>query len=226
VLLAGDAAHIHSPAGGQGMNTGMQDATNLAWKLALVVAGRASAELLDTYGQERLPVAQQVLGLTEAFVRFGTAPRSARRTLRDALLPALRLPLAQRRLARRLAETSVSYATSPLTRPGRVRGLPRSGERMPDLTVDSTEGPTTLYAALRHGRHVVLTRGVGTFDATTYDGLVDVVSASLPHGASALVRPDGYLAAVGTAFDTSEIHTYLHSVLATAPVRGSQPARV
>ena len=97
---------------------------------------------------------------------------------------------------------------------------------MPDLTVDSTEGPTTLYAALRHGRHVVLTRGVGTFDATTYDGLVDVVSASLPHGASALVRPDGYLAAVGTAFDTSEIHTYLHSVLATAPVRGSQPARV
>ncbi|HEX6057345.1 MAG TPA: FAD-dependent monooxygenase [Intrasporangium sp.] len=204
VLLAGDAAHIHSPAGGQGMNTGMQDATNLEWKLALVIEGRAPAQLLDTYGQERLPVAKQALALTEAFVRFGTAPRSVRRTLRDALLPALRLPVAQRRLARRLAETSVSYPASPLTRPGHVRGLPRPGERMPDLTVNSAQGPTTLYAALRSGRPVVIsgTAPDPAFDRATYDQ-VDIVSAPLPQGASALVRPDGYLAAVGTSLDTA-----------------------
>ena len=129
-----------------------------------------------------------------------------RRTLRDALLPALRLPVAQRRLARRLAETSVSYPASPLTRPGHVRGLPRPGERMQDLTVNSAQGPTTLYAALRSGRPVVIsgTAPDPAFDRATYDQ-VDIVSAPLPQGASALVRPDGYLAAVGTSLDTASL---------------------
>ncbi len=228
VLLAGDAVHIHSPAGGQGMNTGMQDATNLAWKLALVVAGHAHDGLLDTYGRERGPVARQVLAFTEGIVRFDLAARSPKRVLRDAVLPAFRLPAAQRRLAGRMAQTSVSYSTGPLTRLGRVRGLPRPGERMPDLTVDSAQGPTTLYAVLRSGRHVVISGSAPdpTFDTATYDGHVDVVTASLPQGASALVRPDGHLAAVGTAFDTSEIHDYLRSILTTAWVREPQPERV
>ena len=228
VLLAGDAVHIHSPAGGQGMNTGMQDATNLAWKLALVVAGHAHDGLLDSYGRERGPVARQVLAFTEGIVRFDVAARSPKRVLRDAVLPALRLPAAQRRLAGRMAQTSVSYSTGPLTRPGRVRGLPRPGVRMPDLRVDSAQGPTTLYAVLRSGRHVVISGSAPdlTFDTATYDGHVDVVTASLPRGASALVRPDGYLAAVGTAFDTSEIHDYLRSILATERVREPQPERV
>lgn len=97
---------------------------------------------------------------------------------------------------------------------------------MPDLTVDSAQGPTTLYTALRHGRDVVLMTRAREFDATTHDGLVEVVTASLPHGASALVRPDGYLAALGTAFDTTEIHTYLHLTLTTGRARESQPERV
>ena len=228
VLLAGDAVHIHSPAGGQGMNTGMQDATNLAWKLALVTTGRAPDTLLDTYGLERGPVAAQVLAFTEGFVRFGTAPRSARRIARDALLPALRLPAAQRRLAGRMAQTAVSYPDSPLTRPGHVRGLPRAGERMPDREVQSTRGPTTLYAALRAGRHVIVD-GTGTAaptSATAHDEGVDVVTAPLPHCAVALVRPDGYLAAVGTSLDAKEIRVHLRGVLAPSPAPERHPERV
>ena len=90
MLLAGDAVHIHSPAGGQGMNTGMQDATNLTWKLAAVLRGPVPDQLLDSYGQERAPVAAHVLGFTQNMVRFGTMARSLKRTLRDASLPAFR----------------------------------------------------------------------------------------------------------------------------------------
>ena len=127
-----------------------------------------------------------------------------------------------------MAQTSVSYSTGPLTRPGRVGGLPRPGVRMPDLRVDSAQGPTTLYAVPRSPISSVISGSAPdlTFDTATYDGHVDVVTASLPRGASALVRPDGYLAAVGTAFDTSEIHDYLRSILATERVREPQPERV
>ena len=88
VLLAGDAVHIHTPAGGQGMNTGITDAHNLGWKLALVADGRAPDRLLDTYGAEREPVAGQVLALTHALVRVGTMTHPVKRALRDITVPA------------------------------------------------------------------------------------------------------------------------------------------
>ena len=224
VLLAGDAVHIHSPAGGQGMNTGMLDAANLGWKLALVAAGQAPEGLLDTYGQERGPVATQVLRFTQNLVRFGTAARSLKRTLRDASLPALRLPPVQRRLAGRMSQTVLGYPDSPLTRPGRVAGLPRAGERMPDLAVHAPDWPgKTLYAVLRSGRHalVISNRAVDPadwLDLRPYSHFVALVTAPLRHRrAIALVRPDGYLAAVGTAGDTTAIRDYLQH-LAAAPV--------
>jgi 2-polyprenyl-6-methoxyphenol hydroxylase-like FAD-dependent oxidoreductase len=86
VLLAGDAAHVHSPAGGQGMNTGMMDAGNLAWKLALVTDG-APESLLDTYEQERVPVASSVLGFTDRLVGWATMRHPVKRALRDTLIP-------------------------------------------------------------------------------------------------------------------------------------------
>src|SRR6516164_2688290 len=89
VLLAGDAAHIHSPAGGQGLNTGMMDAHNLGWKLALVAADRAPDALLDSYGAERRPVAEDVLRLTHALVHYGTLSHPVRRRVRDVVVPAL-----------------------------------------------------------------------------------------------------------------------------------------
>ena len=135
VLLAGDAVHIHSPAGGQGMNTGILDATNLAWKLALVVSRQAPDRLLDSYGAERAPVAAQVLRFTQGVVRFGTATGSLHRAVRNSALPALRVPAVQRRLAGRMSQTRVSYPDGPLTRPARFRGLPGPGVRMSDVPV-------------------------------------------------------------------------------------------
>jgi 2-polyprenyl-6-methoxyphenol hydroxylase-like FAD-dependent oxidoreductase len=214
VMLAGDAVHIHSPAGGQGMNTGMQDATNLAWKLGLVIQRRAPEALLDSYGQERGPVAARVLGFTENMVRFGTMARSVRRTLRDVSLPAFRLPVVQRRLAGRMCQTAVDYKGSPLTRPGSVRGLPKPGERMPNLEVSTPVGPSTLYAALRRGRHllVVSEPPSDVFDLHEYRDAVDVVTVKHGRRTFALVRPDGYVVTAGTSSDTIAIRGYLHGV--------------
>jgi 2-polyprenyl-6-methoxyphenol hydroxylase-like FAD-dependent oxidoreductase len=116
VFLAGDAVHVHSPAGGQGMNTGLLDAQNLAWKLAAVATGRAAAGLLDTYEPERAPVARDVLGLTHDLVRLGTISGRRQRVARAVLLPvASRLPGVPARSARRLSQLYVGYRSSPLT---------------------------------------------------------------------------------------------------------------
>ena len=110
VFLCGDAAHVHSPAGGQGMNTGIQDAANLAWKLALVIRGQASGLLLDSYGSERRQVAQGVVSTTDRITRLATMRSPVPRRLRNALIAIAgrsgRLP---KRLATNLAELDISY---------------------------------------------------------------------------------------------------------------------
>jgi 2-polyprenyl-6-methoxyphenol hydroxylase-like FAD-dependent oxidoreductase len=110
VFLSGDAAHVHSPAGGQGMNTGIQDAANLAWKLALVVRGMAPGSLLDSYERERRPVAKGVVSTTDRLTRLTTVRSPLLRHLRNALIPiagrAGRLP---RRLAKNLSELDIAY---------------------------------------------------------------------------------------------------------------------
>src|SRR5262249_42651729 len=118
VLLAGDAVHIHTPAGGQGMNTGIMDAHNLGWKLALVVAGRAPDALLDSYGTERPPLPQDVLKLTHTLVRYGTISHPVKRRVRDVVVPALgRNPLIQRRAVSRLSHVYVAYPPDPWPAP-------------------------------------------------------------------------------------------------------------
>lgn len=233
VLLAGDAAHIHSPAGGQGMNTGMMDATNLAWKLALV-AGGAAEGLLDTYGQERVPVASDVLGFTDKMIRLGTMRHPVKRAVRDTLLPAAtRLPVVQRRAARRLSQVSVAYTSSPLSLPDGAGRGPKPGDRMPDVELHTDAGTIRLYGALRAGRHVLLVSGADTRAALakqgidSFAGLVDVADADLhgmigPAGGSsgvfALVRPDGVLAVRGVGRDTSKALDYLRQITgATTP---------
>jgi FAD binding domain-containing protein len=141
VLLAGDASHIHSPAGGQGMNTGMMDAHNLAWKLVLVTNGRAPDALLDTYGQERVPVASGVLEFTNKIVGLLTMRSQAKRAVRDTVIPVVsRVPVVQRRWARKLSQLSVAYPRSPLVQPdGHGRG-PKPGDRFPDVEVRSQYG--------------------------------------------------------------------------------------
>ena len=138
VLVAGDAAHIHSPAGGQGMNTGLHDAFNLGWKLALVADGQSSPGLLDTYQDERLPIAASVLAFTHDLVRIFTISSPRKRWLRDHLLPiAMAVPAAERRYTRRLSQISHTYRSGPRKPPtAKVRprsGLIAPGDRLPSV---------------------------------------------------------------------------------------------
>jgi 2-polyprenyl-6-methoxyphenol hydroxylase-like FAD-dependent oxidoreductase len=160
VLVAGDAAHVHSPAGGQGMNTGIQDAFNLGWKLALVAQGQSQPDLLDTYQAERVPVAAGVLELTHALVRTFTLTARPKRWLRDRLLPAaMAIPAVERRYINRLAQVSHSYAGGPLSAPGaRVRpARVASGERLPDVAGLERDGtPIRPLDLLDSGAHTLL----------------------------------------------------------------------
>lgn len=228
VLLAGDAVHIHSPAGGQGMNTGIADAHNLGWKLSLVADGRAPEDLLDSYGREREPVAEQVLGLTHTLVRLGTMTHPVKRALRDAIIPAaFEVGPVHRRAVRRWTQISVGYPASSLTKSDRSRGRPSPGERVPDIDVLTAEGPSRLFAVLRRGRHVLIVRRAGPDSAfahpalRSYRDLFDVVvcgpeDARVFRGMRAksllLVRPDGYLAARASPDKPQTVLGYLQEL--------------
>lgn len=216
ILIAGDAAHIHSPAGGQGMNTGMTDAHNLAWKLALVVLGRAPDAILDTYGQERVPVASGVLGLTDQLVGLLTMRNRAKRVVRDTVMPlGTRLPAAQRRGARRISQLAVAYPPGRLVQPGGPRRGPRPGERLADVDVVSEEGTTPVHRLLSGGRHVLIVSNpevrarLSSTGFARYSDLVDVVDADL-QAAFVLVRPDGVVGACGSVSETRRVLDYLH----------------
>ena len=134
VLLAGDAAHIHSPLGGQGMNTGIGDAENLAWKLALVISGRADESLLDTYEAERRPIAKDVLESTSGLTEIVMGGSRIARFVRDRVaVPLLNRGWVQRLIAKKASQLQVSYRDGPLGA-GRLRRLPglRPGDRVPD----------------------------------------------------------------------------------------------
>jgi hypothetical protein len=163
VFLAGDAAHIHSPAGAQGMNTGIQDAVNLGWKLAHVLRG-ATADLLDTYQSERAPIGRLVLRMSDRAFAIGTATNPVAAFARTRLAPAL-LPLALRATTgrayvfRTVAELGIRYRRSPLSvrGPGAPRWRLRAGDRLPDAPVVHNGVLSTLHAAVAEpGWHLLL----------------------------------------------------------------------
>lgn len=187
VLLAGDAAHVHSPAGGQGMNTGIQDAANLGWKLAATVQGWAPPGLLDTYHAERYPVGRQVLRSSGALLRIGFTIPPVLVSVRNLLARAVtRMPLAADRLAGTLSGVSISYQAP--------RGAhPLTGKRVADLPLADGR---RLYQALRDGRFL-LAAGHGALgaDATSgYGDRVEAVTVARASATAALIRPDGYIA--------------------------------
>lgn len=188
VVLAGDAAHIHSPLGGQGMNTGLGDADNLAWKLALVIQGRAAPTLLDTYEAERRPVAARVLATTTPATRFAMQPGVATAAIRDLMWPLLKLPVVQRRLVRAASQLDVRYS-GPLA-VGR-----RGGERVPRFA--------------RVGRWVLA--GPATCLEVARERLGDVVHHERA-GDTLLVRPDGHLAWRGPS-NPERLAAWLNEVL-------------
>jgi hypothetical protein len=162
IILAGDAAHIHSPAGGQGMNTGMQDAFNLAWKLALAQGGKGQAEaLLHSYSVERSVIGDQVLKSAESFTSIATLRNPVAQSLRNHLAPIITsFQFFQDKLRREWWEISLNYRRSPLSRqdwPSLTGGL-AAGDRLcyAPLTSAADGRSTTLFAAIDGRRHTLL----------------------------------------------------------------------
>ncbi|MFV0625339.1 FAD-dependent monooxygenase [Sphingomonas sp. ac-8] len=158
VFVAGDAAHIHSPAGGQGMNTGLHDAANLAWKLVGVLRGGADDALLDSYGAERLPVAQEVLRFTDRIFSAAAGQAGWRAWLRDALAPfvvgpASALDLVQDRAFRKFAQIDIAYPAGAAVADAAKGPGPRPGERAPNAQLTRHRDLFDLLAGYRF--HVV-----------------------------------------------------------------------
>ena len=166
VFLAGDAAHIHSPAGGQGMNTGIQDAANLGWKLGLVTTGQADPALLDTYETERAPVGRAVLRYTNRLFTLATTNNPIARLTRTRVVPLIApLPLRSKRLRaaafRTISELAVGYRNSPASIEGQhaPRRGPHAGDRLPNAPIIHNGQPGTLHDILRQPRYHLLLCG-------------------------------------------------------------------
>ena len=201
VMLAGDAAHVHAPDGGQGLQLGVQDAVNLGWKLAQVIKRTSPASLLDTYHAERHPVATRVLRNTMAAVALRRA--DARTTaLRDTMAELLALDEPRKRFAGMLTGLDIHYDLGA--------GHPLLGRRMPDLDLVTANGEVRVFTLLHAARPVLLNLGApGSVDITPWRDRVQVIDATyagkweLPVlGAvtaptAVLIRPDGYVAWVG-----------------------------
>ncbi len=191
-FLLGDAAHVHSPAGGQGMNTGMQDAFNLAWKLAMVVRGNATERLLDSFSIERSEVGDQVLKGAGALTTIGTLHNPLLQNLRNAVGHALLgLASVQRAVANNMGEVSIGYPHSPLNGPALAPGGPKPGERVPPASsqkaVGSGDTPRfTLMAPATCATTELVARFSNVLDPD--------LRAPAMQGGLWLVRPDGYLA--------------------------------
>jgi 2-polyprenyl-6-methoxyphenol hydroxylase-like FAD-dependent oxidoreductase len=209
-LLAGDAAHIHSPLGGQGMNTGIGDAENLAWKLALVISGRADAGLLETYEAERRPIAKDVLKSTSGVTELVVSQGWVSRLLRDRVaIPLLNRDWMQRLIAERASQLRVSYRHGPLGTP-RWRRFPglRPGDRVPDRTCIGADGLSVrLYDALGPEWALIGAESL----AEVARGRLGDVAALRGDGDALLVRPDGHLAWRGT--DAAGLHQWLDGAL-------------
>jgi 3-(3-hydroxy-phenyl)propionate hydroxylase len=206
VLLAGDAAHVHYPVGGQGLNIGVQDAVNLGWKLAQVVKKTSPENLLDTYHAERHPVGAIVLRNTMAQVAL---LRTDDRTnaLRDTVSELLSMDEPRKRFAAEMSGLGIRYDLG--------EGHPQLGRRMPDLDLVTTNGPLRVFTLLHDARPVLLNLGEpGGFDITPWARRVLAIDAkyagdwevpALGHVAApvaVLIRPDGYIAWVGDGANT------------------------
>ena len=248
ILLAGDAAHIHSPLGGQGMNTGIQDAVNLAWKLALVSTGRADEALLDTYHAERHPVAAAVVAQTTRLTDVMSSAGAEARLRNLGLLMVGHLPAVGHKIMTAMTETAVNYRQD-----GRAaRSHAVTGDHAPDVRgLCTTEGSFTWIGDLLHRPgHLLLITGADAVALDRFRDLLDDLGTVVPvvgsaadapadalvdrasevarryglgaHG-YALIRPDGYLACTSRALDTRVLADHLNGLRGVGPRSTAMP---
>jgi len=207
VLLAGDAAHVHGPAGGQGLNIGVQDAVNLGWKLAEVVSGTSPESLLDTYQAERHPIGARVLKLTMAQTALMRGDERTK-AMHEHVSELLKMDEPRKRYAAMMSGLDIRYDLGA--------GHPLLGRRMPDLDVVTTDGPRRVFTWLHEARPVLLNLGepnaldiasspwtdrVQRFDAR-YEGVWELPALGAVAAPTAvLIRPDGHVAWVGAGTD-------------------------
>ena len=201
VLLGGDAAHVHAPDGGQGLNTGVQDAVNLGWKLAQVVRRTSPDSILDTYHAERHPVAARVLRNTMAAVAL-RRPDERTKAVRDVMSELFEMDEPRKRFAAMMSGLDIHYDLG--------EGHPLLGRRMPDLDLITGNGPLRVFTLLHDARPVLLNLGApGGFDITPWADRVQLIDAKYDEAwelpalgavtapTGVLIRPDGYVAWVG-----------------------------
>jgi flavin-dependent dehydrogenase len=205
VLLAGDAAHVHSPVGGQGLNTGVQDAMNLGWKLAQVIHGTSHESLLDTYHSERHPVAARVLRKTMAQTALSRGDERMD-AVRETMSELLRMEQPRKQYGAMMSGLDIHYDLG--------NGHPLLGRRMPDLDLMTESGPQRVFRLLNDARPVLLNFGEPlAFDITPWVERVRLVNAryagawelpvigAVSAPSAVLIRPDGYVAWVGDGTD-------------------------
>jgi 2-polyprenyl-6-methoxyphenol hydroxylase-like FAD-dependent oxidoreductase len=243
IFLAGDSAHIHSPAGGQGMNTGIQDAMNLAWKLALVLRGIAPEVLLDTYDQDRLPVMRSVLNRTEGLTDMIDGD-SILRSFFVRMAPWIaNAEFVQDNVTARISQIALNYRDSPLSSDNFGDGTLVAGDRIPDLTVRASTSPQgkaeKIFSLLNPTRFTLL---LANFADTTaiqsrlsesmspWHELIETYSISAPDGDAqkpfkdcfgerpsiTLVRPDAYIGFRGTQSSPDSLIKYCKQWLSPA----------
>ena len=229
-FLLGDAAHIHSPVGAQGMNTGLQDAYNLAWKLALVAQNRASAELLDSYQEERIPVARALLNGTDRAFRIVVSDSWLLGLLRTKILSriaafAVNRKAIQRAAFRIVSQTGIRYRTSFLSSGSLPEPAPQAGDRFPwlHLGFSAGEGAEDVFRRFRdtHFNLVVIGQPAPSADALPGGDLLrvhevasdagnesELARVGIPRPSFYLIRPDGYVGLCGTRLEADRIRDY------------------
>jgi 2-polyprenyl-6-methoxyphenol hydroxylase-like FAD-dependent oxidoreductase len=237
VFLAGDAAHIHSPAGGQGMNTGMQDAFNLSWKLSAVIKGNAGDALLNSYEAERAPIADGVLKFTDRLTKAGTLSGVPRR-VRDVVVQLLsRIPAVRKTMAATVEEVNVGYPRSPIAvgRPLKHAKV-AAGQHFPHVADEVVQKQLRAAGGVQTPDHIVLTVADGQVAPAAGDGQAQVLVTSeetpvagysavvadpkgvlgqrlgLKSGGRVAIRPDGYIGAIAALDDTTTIADYFAKI--------------
>jgi hypothetical protein len=229
-FVLGDAAHVHSPVGAQGMNTGLQDAYNLAWKLAMVVKGQADAVLLDTYEEERIPIAQRLLNTTDRGFRFIVSDNPFAGIFRTQVMArvasiAMQTKAMQQLAFRTVSQTGIHYGWSTLSQSTDKlpEGAPRPGDRFPWLHLKfSVNGPVedsfqrlddTRFNLLAFGQAVPGDLAPGDLlavHAIPADPMNDkeLAHAGIPPRSFYLLRPDGHVGLCGTNLAADAVHDY------------------